>query len=161
MDKVITLFEKLAAYDTSLLDYWNYGKNLVQHKKNVYQTGRQLDAPRWPLIKHDIDKFYPSRFKPYAEWFFGPQGFQGSKNLQLKKEWLEAVKKHKKAPHHQKIKDFKTDLESVADWYAASKRDAPLDNNFPNFESWVAPRLDSFKISDMAKSYIKIKLRII
>ena len=159
MDKATLLFEKLAAYDTSLLDYWNYGKNVIQHKKDVYQTGRRLDVPKWTLLKHDVDKFYPSRFKSYAEWFFGPQGHRGSRNPQLKEKWLAAVKKHKKALHHQKIKDFETELESVADWYAASKREVPFGAEFPDFKSWAATRLDSFDISDMAKSYIKTKLR--
>ena len=158
MDKATLLFEKLAAYDTSLLDYWDYGKNLIRHKKDVYQTGRQLNIPRWPLITHDIDKFYPARFKPYAEWFFGPQGYYGSANSQLKEKWLVAVKKHKKAPHHQEIKSFDTELESVADWYAASKREVPFGAEFPDFRTWVAARLNSFDISDMAKSYIKTKL---
>jgi hypothetical protein len=39
---------------------YSYGKYLVQHKKDVYSAGRELDVPRMVLLKHDLTKLKPS-----------------------------------------------------------------------------------------------------
>lgn len=36
-------------------------KYLAKHKKDVYQSGRELGAPRGQLLLHDWDKFKPGK----------------------------------------------------------------------------------------------------
>jgi len=49
--------------------YWSYFKYIVQHKLNVgiecFKDGLYIHA-----ITHDISKFYPSEFIPYAKFFY-------------------------------------------------------------------------------------------
>lgn len=152
--KAIKVYNKLAAYDTSLKDYWDYGKNLVSHKVDVYTSGKQIDVPRKKLLTHDIDKFFPKRFKIYAEWFYGPQGVRGTKNSELKKKWRESVEEHyKRSPHHAnklgKKKDLYTELESLADQYSAIKRSSNKKTFIP-FKGWLTKNINNFNISDSA-----------
>ena len=49
--------------------YWDYFKYIVEHKKNVgiecLKTGQFIHA-----LTHDLSKFRPSEFIPYARFFF-------------------------------------------------------------------------------------------
>ena len=49
--------------------YWSYLKYILQHKKNVgiecFKMGMPLHA-----ITHDLSKFRPSEFIPYAKFFY-------------------------------------------------------------------------------------------
>jgi hypothetical protein len=38
---------------------WEQLKYLIKHKKDVYQSGRELGAPRLQLLMHDRTKFRP------------------------------------------------------------------------------------------------------
>lgn len=53
--------------------YYEYLKYVLEHKKNVFKTcikrGLKLHA-----ITHDLSKFSPSEFIPYANWFNGRHG---------------------------------------------------------------------------------------
>jgi hypothetical protein len=160
MDKAEVLFEKLAAYGADLEDYWDYGKDLVKHKIDVYQAGRQLSVPRVKLLVHDLDKFLPKMFMRYAEWFYGPQGQKGSKNPKLKNEWGIKIREHyARSPHHAhkvgKPKDVATELESLADWYSAKKRSSANVPGFPTFRTWLDNNIDRYNISEEAKSIAK------
>ena len=53
---------------TKYLQYLTY---LWRHKKFVYQEGRNLGLGRWQLLIHDLSKFRPSEFLPYARFFYG------------------------------------------------------------------------------------------
>jgi hypothetical protein len=53
--------------------YWDYLKYVIEHKKNVFietwSMGLKLHA-----ITHDLSKFRPSEFFPYARYFYGKYG---------------------------------------------------------------------------------------
>lgn len=53
--------------------YLDYTKYVLEHKKNVFKTcwkrGLYIHA-----FTHDLSKFSPSEFFPYAEWFDGEYG---------------------------------------------------------------------------------------
>lgn len=55
------------------VDYIGYLKYILEHKKNVFKTcwkrGLYLHA-----FTHDLSKFLPSEFIPYAKWFYGEYG---------------------------------------------------------------------------------------
>lgn len=154
------MFEKLSAYGTSLADYWDYGKDVIRHKIDVYKAGRELSVPRTKLLVHDIDKFFPKMFMRYAEWFYGPEGKKGTKNPKLKKEWRDMVKKHyTRSAHHAtrvgKTKNVVTELESLADWYSAQRRSSGYKPGFPTFRTWLDKNVDRYNISDEARSIVK------
>lgn len=62
--------------------YWNYFKYILEHKKNVFKTcwKRKLYLH---AITHDLSKFNPKEFIPYAKWFYGYHG------VKLEKEYDE------------------------------------------------------------------------
>lgn len=51
--------------------HWMYLKYVLRHKWYVYQEGRKLNLPRWQLICHDLSKFLPDEWFPYARYFYG------------------------------------------------------------------------------------------
>ncbi|MGX4600275.1 DUF5662 family protein [Faecalimicrobium sp. JNUCC 81] len=54
-------------------NYFGYLTYVLEHKKNVFKTcwkrGLYLHA-----FTHDLSKFRPSEFVPYAKWFYGKEG---------------------------------------------------------------------------------------
>ena len=51
--------------------YWKYLKVVLKHKWFVFIECRKLGIP-WLGIIHDLSKFLPSEFIPYARYFYGP-----------------------------------------------------------------------------------------
>ncbi|HNW88079.1 MAG TPA: DUF5662 family protein [Bacteroidales bacterium] len=152
--KANIIFNKLAMYDTSIGDYWDYFKNLVEHKVDVYKAGRDFSAPRLSLIAHDWDKFFPKMFKRYAEWFNGPMGRTGTRDPLLRQEWGLQVEAHKERSAHHHPENFEQELEAVADWYSASKRSAGNPPDYPPVEDWLRGQLYSLNVSDYTKQYL-------
>lgn len=84
--------------------YWQYFKYVMEHKKNVFiecwKEGLYLHA-----FTHDLSKFSPKEFIPYANWFYDDLGvkhkdFTGDYD-QLTHDYLE--EEFKKAwEHHYK-----------------------------------------------------------
>ena len=60
--------------------YYNYLKYVLEHKKNVFKTcwKRKLYLH---AITHDLSKFNPKEFIPYAEWFYGYHGVKLEKEF--------------------------------------------------------------------------------
>lgn len=54
--------------------HWLYLKYVLRHKWFVLQAGRRLSINLWQLLVHDLSKFHPSEWFPYAEWFYGYNG---------------------------------------------------------------------------------------
>lgn len=50
---------------------WGYLRYLHRHKLAVYRAGRLLGVGRMQLLVHDLSKFRPDEFFPYAESFYG------------------------------------------------------------------------------------------
>jgi len=53
--------------------YWNYFKYICEHKWNVFIEHLKILQPI-AGITHDLSKYLPSEFIPYAKWFFGEYG---------------------------------------------------------------------------------------
>lgn len=51
--------------------HWQYLKYVLRHKWFVYRAGRELGVGRWQLLVHDLSKFLPSEWFPYARYFYG------------------------------------------------------------------------------------------
>jgi len=43
---------------------------VMRHKYFVFVAGVKIGAPFWRLITHDMSKFLPSEFIPYADYFY-------------------------------------------------------------------------------------------
>lgn len=53
------------------MKYWKYLKYVLRHKWFVLLAGIKLGVPLWMLILHDWDKFLPSMWFPYMNYFHG------------------------------------------------------------------------------------------
>jgi len=53
-----------------LSSHWRYGKYVAKHKWYVFLACCRLGIP-WAGIVHDLSKFRPSEWRPYAEYFYG------------------------------------------------------------------------------------------
>lgn len=51
--------------------YWTYLKYLARHKWHVFVASCDLGVPLLGIL-HDLSKFRPSEFIPYATYFYGP-----------------------------------------------------------------------------------------
>jgi len=54
---------------TTIKIYWNYFRYIIEHKKNVAIECFKMGL-YWHAITHDLSKFLPSEFFPYAIKFF-------------------------------------------------------------------------------------------
>jgi len=127
--------------------YYNYFKYILEHKKNVFKTCWKRKLYKH-AITHDLSKFSPQEFIPYAEWFYGYHGVKLEKDYNheqlnnglsnLSRNYLECKSDFDKAwehhysnnPHHwdywldkkgipQRI-DGKYLEQMIADWEAMS-----------------------------------------
>jgi hypothetical protein len=147
-----------------LKDDWNYGKYVVEHKKHVYEAGRELGVPRLQLLKHDMSKFKPKQFVTYRDWFQGPKGVKGTNNKETYQAFRNSVddhynsswnaghhwRKHNLAPYQVPLQDR---LESLADWYSVGKT-----NKFPNsdnFKQWYYSRRIHLPIDQQTKNEVE------
>lgn len=55
------------------MKYWKYLKYVLRHKYYV-MIGCFRYGLIWRGIAHDLSKFYPSEFIPYANYFYGNKG---------------------------------------------------------------------------------------
>ncbi len=51
--------------------HWMYLKYVLRHKWFVLRAGLKIGVPLWMLILHDWDKFLPSEWIPYTNYFYG------------------------------------------------------------------------------------------
>lgn len=128
--------------------HWQYLQYVLRHKWFVFQAGLRLGVPLWQLIVHDLSKFLPSEWMPYARKFYGgpwPKQHYGDwKNVfsdEYTQEWIdlefdEAWNYHQKRnPHHWQFWVLREDsgatkalriprrymLEMLADWAGAGQ----------------------------------------
>lgn len=53
---------------------WNYLKYILRHKWFVFLASIRIGAPIWSAITHDLSKFRPSEWIPYAFTFYNENG---------------------------------------------------------------------------------------
>ena len=56
--------------------YISYTKYILKHKWFVFIASIKIGAPIWNAIVHDMSKFTPSEFTPYAKTFHKDDGSQ-------------------------------------------------------------------------------------
>ena len=116
--------------------------------------GRELGVPLKVLLKHDVDKFQPNRFRQYSDWFFGPEGVKGTKNPSLRKRWRETVDTHyAQNPHHaHKLgleQPLTNQLEALVDWYSVNKSTKQTSLRFAD---WYKQKRNDLPISDEVRN---------
>lgn len=112
---------------------YSYLKYLIKHKWYVFIAARKIKASLWKAFVHDLSKFLPSEWFPYAETFYDSNGsFRYIEAAGFREAWL---KHQKRNPHHWQYWILKEDngcevllpipdvylLEMVADWAGAGK----------------------------------------
>lgn len=87
-----------------MIRYIKYFKYVCLHKWYVYQAyliykkNFSTDVTIWQIIWHDMDKFYPQNFIPYAKCFYTPDGeVQYKETDEFNLAWLRHQKLNK---HH-------------------------------------------------------------
>ena len=113
--------------------YFEYLKYVLEHKKNVFiecwEEGLYIHA-----FTHDLSKFSPKEFFPYARWFYGENGVKCKEDNIYKDEnkmdFLNAWQHHKdKNKHHWNYwseRDLKMPkkyiTQMICDWKAMSRK---------------------------------------
>lgn len=111
--------------------YLLYLRKLLLHKWYVFKAGRKLRVGLWQLIVHDLSKFRPSEFIPYARFWDGGERI-GEPKAEYERAWgLHTLRN----PHHWQhwllIKEggeivplempIKYVREMIADWSGAQR----------------------------------------
>lgn len=80
--------------------YWAYLKSILHHKFYVCKIGLKMDIPIFQLIMHDMSKFRPSEFFPYARALYSKTGkSQWTDSDEFDKAWL--LHQHRNKHHWQ------------------------------------------------------------
>lgn len=113
--------------------HWQYFKYVVRHKWFVFVAARKIGCPLWLAVTHDMSKFRPSEWFPYARTFYAKDG---SKQYVESDEFAIAWNHHQKRnKHHYQYWYITWDrvtsepltmprkyvLEMVADWMGAGR----------------------------------------
>ena len=139
--------------------YKEYFRYIMEHKKNVFKVcwSKKMYIH---AFTHDLSKFRPREFFPYAEWFYGKHGVNANqsdlnKNLHLntmhlkcKIEFDMAWERHyNKNKHHWNYWDgrympIKYVKQMVCDWTAMSMKfgDTPQEFYMNNYDKIVLHR---------------------
>jgi hypothetical protein len=111
----------------------SYLKYVIRHKWFVWQASRKIGAPLWQALMHDLSKFRPSEWTPYACTFYKSDGSkQYDETPEFNRAWL--LHQHRN-PHHWQHWLLRMDkgdvfavemprldaLEMVADWMGAGR----------------------------------------
>ncbi len=139
--------------------YWDYFKYLVNHKWNVgiecLKVGQFLHS-----LTHDLSKFRPSEFIPYANFFTGGnnnetlEDFQKGWTLHQNRNkhhwqyWVDIIKKDELCPVPMPYKYVK---QMVADWRGMSRKfgDNTKDWYFKNKNAMILHQLTKQRIANI------------
>jgi len=77
--------------------YFKYLVYLLEHKKNVFICCFKRGL-YWHGLTHDLSKFLPDEFIPYARFFYGK--YSTEKQKQINKDFDKAWDKHKQRNKH-------------------------------------------------------------
>jgi hypothetical protein len=80
--------------------YLRYFWSVLRHKWFVFVAGRRLGVSLWQLVIHDLSKFSPAEFGPYARRFGAGRGGAVDHSADTE-EWRAAWAHHwQNNPHH-------------------------------------------------------------
>lgn len=110
----------------SLKIYWKYLKYVLEHKKNVFiecwHKGLYIHA-----VTHDLSKFMPSEFFPYAKYDFqNPKNNTEKAKEDFKKAWQHHKDKNKHHWNYWSERNLKMPAkyikQMICDWKAMSRK---------------------------------------
>lgn len=131
--------------------YWKYLKYLLKHKyfvaKECFKRGLWLQG-----FTHDLSKFLPSEFIPYAYAFYGTDEEKKAYNSKYILAWL---KHQKRNPHHWQYWLLNNDLEQPEIICMPDKYILEM------YCDWVGAGLAISGRNDVVEWYSKIKDKII
>jgi hypothetical protein len=140
--------------------YYKYLKYVLEHKKNVFIECMKIamqheGKTRRKLIihafAHDLSKFLPCEFIPYARWFYGNEIKIDHEILkeQFNKAWEHHYKNNKHHEDHWSGKDmpYLYIMQLIADWKGMSRKfgDTAQEyylKNYKKFNMTYQTRLD-------------------
>lgn len=157
--------------------YWQYFKYVIEHKKNVFiecwKEGLYLHA-----FTHDMSKFLPCEFIPYAKWFYEDYGIQLEKDYGyermndgrscLSREYLKRKHNFEKAwEHHYKHNKHHWDYwvdnnmpinyirQMICDWAGMSRKfgDSAQEYYLKHYEEFNMTRDTRFYVEANMKLY--------
>lgn len=157
--------------------YWKYFKYVIKHKWFVFIECVRL-GQMWRGITHDLSKFLPDEFIPYARHFYGywptyKEVSQITRNDNFTKEgiqrafnlaWLKHIHRN---PHHWQywlLQEDDGDLkrlpmpkkyikEMVADWKGAGRAITGI-NNPQECKNWYNKNKDKIRLNICTESYV-------
>lgn len=162
------------------MKYFKYLKYVIKHKWFVFQecikfskTLRIKNKPKiiWRGIIHDLSKFLPDEFIPYADFFYGDGNTKGTykkRSANVEKKFHTAWLKHiHRNPHHwqywilindndePKINMLDMDafslFEMVCDWRGAGR----AINGFDDTTNWYLKNKENIMISAKVREFIE------
>ena len=113
--------------------HWSYLKYVIRHKWFVFIASWKTDCSLWRAITHDMSKFLPSEWFPYATTFYKKDGSkQYNETPALNMAWNYHQHRNKHHWQYWVLKQDDGDLfplempikyvrEMVADWAGAGK----------------------------------------
>lgn len=166
--------------------YWNYLKYLLRHKLYVgiecWNRGLY-----WRAFVHDLSKFKPDEFIPYANSFYGTfpsveeakeSGYRGKTKKDVRNDFESAWLKHQnRNPHHwqnhvlvrddgnQKVLEMseKDRLEMISDWIGMSRTLGQAKDKTPleATADWYLSKRDSMHLHRDTKVLVEIDLGVL
>ena len=118
-------------------NYLEYLKYILEHKRNIFKICWK-ERLYLHAFTHDLSKFYPNEFIPYAKWFYGEYGVKINNDIEnkpisirvkhslLKDRFKKAFEKHyAKNKHHwnywiNQAMPEKYIIQMICDWKAMS-----------------------------------------
>jgi hypothetical protein len=143
--------------------YLKYLKTLLRHRRFVRQECWKRGL-YWRGITHDLSKFRPSEFGPYARFFQGEKTAESQAAFDF--AWLLHQKRN---PHHWQWwlltqdedapivfeMDEKERLEMLCDWLGAGRAYNPK----PDTPGWYAAHKDTMALGPQTREFIESALR--
>lgn len=152
------------------MKYLNYLKYVIRHRWFVFLECCKLGVP-WRGLVHDLSKFLPSEFFPYAEFFYGKRGSDQRTPEHIDTAFdLSWLMHQKRNPHHwQYWMRFGDDgttrvfempevyiREMVADWKGAGKAITGKDDA----KGWYLKNKDKMQLDPQTRLQVEVLLGI-
>ena len=161
--------------------YWKYFKYVIKHKWFVFIECYKL-RQIWRGITHDLSKFLPDEFIPYARYFYGnwpshKEVSQITHDNNYTKEGIQKafdtawLKHQHRNPHHWQywlLQEDDGDLkrlpmpmkyieEMVADWKGAGRAITGI-NDSQECKNWYNNNKDKIRLNSCTEFYVKVIL---
>ena len=141
-----------------------YLKYVLLHKWYVFRAGLVFGAPVWRLLVHDLSKFGPSEWGPYARYFYKP-GYKHTTagNQAQDRAWLHHQHHN---DHHWQHHVMRSDsggtkilpmtgpqiCEMVADWAGAGRA---ITGDWADVYTWYERNRDCMQLNPATRSVVE------